>query len=485
MSANFSERFARVLPLLLTAFLVMLGGTGGRAVPAVAATQSVAIVVGVNDYPQLTGADLKGCVNDAAAMRARLEKYGFAVTYLPDASKAAIVSAIGAARAQPLERFVFFFAGHGTRLSSGDGALMPSDANVKTEYSLLSATELYDLVSAVPAASRSVILDSCHSGAMMRSKALLPPGTRARFYDFEAEAARWSRARYGKGVIKRPDESPLGASDGEGLMVAPEAGAAPRVCYYVACDSQQVALETTTQDVAHGYFTRFLTAHLDGQKTRWRDANSYVTGQMSGLRQRPQLTSYFASRAVFDLPGAPAASPQDAWALFNDALDAPEKLRLELVPQGGWMGGEKGLVSAGQSLSFDAILGTEGYLMMLEYGTSGNLNLLWPETMNAADAYAPQNTRIPQSGFVYQFDEPGFEELRVLLFKNREDAQMVLDALRASFSDVAGRKVSPANRAKLRAALQSRQTSRGVRLESGAEESGFYSSSLTVTVAAP
>src|SRR5690606_17162160 len=120
----------------------------------------------------------------------------------------AITRAIATAGRQKPDRFVFYFAGHGTTLTSGDGAILPSDANLSSEYSLISTVQLYETVKKVPAKSRSVILDSCYSGAMMRSKTARDQGT-ARYYDFGS--LRYSTSRSGlipKDVRKRPVEIP-------------------------------------------------------------------------------------------------------------------------------------------------------------------------------------------------------------------------------------------------------------------------------------
>src|SRR3569833_2717321 len=92
-----------------------------------------ALVVGVNQYPGLDGVNLKGCVNDAQSVATTLkEKYHINVTMLSDqtATKQDIITALDhiAGLIKPSERFVFYFAGHGTIGSNGNSVLLPSDA---------------------------------------------------------------------------------------------------------------------------------------------------------------------------------------------------------------------------------------------------------------------------------------------------------------------------------------------------------------------
>src|SRR5579871_6501690 len=147
-----------------------------------------AIVVGVNQYPKLeAGSNLEGCLNDADSIAAALKGVGFNVTELTDgqATKEGILDAVKNAKCGGDERFVFFFAGHGTKSSEGKSAILPTDAQQGSEANDISADDLYQAVQGVTAKSRTVLLDSCFSGAM--SRALLDrhgrhPHQKSRFY---------------------------------------------------------------------------------------------------------------------------------------------------------------------------------------------------------------------------------------------------------------------------------------------------------------
>ena len=85
------------------------------------------------------------------------------------ATRQGILNALTAARTatKPTERFVFYFAGHGT--NSPVNCLLPSDARKDATTGDLTRNDLYDAVRAIPARSRTIILDSCFSGGMSKS----------------------------------------------------------------------------------------------------------------------------------------------------------------------------------------------------------------------------------------------------------------------------------------------------------------------------
>lgn len=149
----------------------MLVGAALCVVPTVARADQ-ALVIGINDYPSLDDGDLEGCLNDARDMGQMLQSKGFAVTTLLNekATKAGIIGALDAmaARVKPTERFVLFYAGHGARATGGFSVLLPHDAREGEERNDIPSLSLYDKVRVIPSHSRTVLLDSCFSGAMSR-----------------------------------------------------------------------------------------------------------------------------------------------------------------------------------------------------------------------------------------------------------------------------------------------------------------------------
>jgi hypothetical protein len=227
------------------------------AAPPAAARADRAVVVGINQYSALQNANLKGCVNDAQSVAEALKKYGFQVSLLTDAkaTKQGILQAISAMRSgDAKERVVVYFAGHGTRSTSGWAVLFPSDVREGDESNDLGAEAFNQAVGAVPASSRTVLLDSCFSGGMMRSFKTLQGNRGAlqtRFYQ------RRSAGPATKDLVKvNRTDTPTGGSG---------------VCYFVAASANEQAGEDDFNGMRRGVFSYFLCERLNGNRDRWGD----------------------------------------------------------------------------------------------------------------------------------------------------------------------------------------------------------------------
>lgn len=129
-----------------------------------------ALVVGIDYYTQLSG--LHGCVNDAHAVKAILERHGdgsvnFGVKLLTATSAKDAISR-GALKDNIEELFkddsdiaLLYFAGHGHIETTG-GYLLPSDANRGDEGVPLG--EIMTFANRSKAKNKVIVLDSCHSG---------------------------------------------------------------------------------------------------------------------------------------------------------------------------------------------------------------------------------------------------------------------------------------------------------------------------------
>lgn len=135
-----------------------------------------ALCVGINAYGN--GSDLQGCVNDAKAWGAELERRRYNVTYLldKDATKANILAQMKALRDQTKfgDRLVVTFSGHGTNVldvhgdepDGRDEAICPVDTFAGN---LITDDELYQLFAEKHYGSHiCFISDSCFSGTITR-----------------------------------------------------------------------------------------------------------------------------------------------------------------------------------------------------------------------------------------------------------------------------------------------------------------------------
>ncbi|WP_280492904.1 caspase family protein [Nocardia asiatica] len=131
-----------------------------------------ALIVGIDYYAH--GPCLSGCVNDALAVKAVLERHADGtVNFLspkvitasrPDQAltKKRLKDSVEELFVDDSEIALFYFAGHGSIESTG-GYLLTSDATGGDEG--LSLNEVMTYANRSPARNKIIILDSCHSGS--------------------------------------------------------------------------------------------------------------------------------------------------------------------------------------------------------------------------------------------------------------------------------------------------------------------------------
>jgi uncharacterized caspase-like protein len=408
-----------------------------------AARADRAVVVGINRYPELKDADLRGSVNDARLIEGALTRHGFKVTFLSDAqaTRRGILDAIAAARAQvrPDEKFVFYFAGHGTRTREKKAVLLVHDSRQASEIGDLSADDLHAAVKQVNARSRTVLLDSCFSGGMWRSlpgvKALRP-NLRTRFHvrDIAGGAKDLFIADANAADTSHSAQGGVAA-----LSASPGAPAGPRadsgVCYFTAAKDNEQAAEDEFNGRFHGVFTHYLASHL-GSGMTWGDlqklVGSKVTEHVQDI-QHPFLAPAYVDRLLFEntpVAGAqPAAVPHarkiTLWDDFNAERPDPKRLTLAMDP--GFT-----TVRMSEELVFNATAGAEGYLVIVERGTSGRYNLIYPTvaSIDAARVNAGKTVRIPDQ-LKFKNNQPGHEHLKAFLIPSADLAGKLLQAFAA------------------------------------------------------
>lgn len=414
---------------ILTLALVTAGTVAARA--------DQAIVVGINDYPQLPGANLSGCVNDATNLGAALSQMGFNVTKLTNAQakRQGILDAIAAVQAKirPDERFVFSFAGHGTKHSDGKGALVVNDS-AKDEATDLGADALFAQLKDLKGhcKSVSVVLDSCFSGAM--SRAFIRVGDKAKY-----RKARFYKRRSTKDFVltaAEPDTritpEPVNNQDNTNQW---DSGGQAGICYFTAASGKEVAEENDFNGTASGIFSHFVAAQLGvvaakkaapgnagaaGVGVRWGDVLTSVSGDVAAQTdslQHPTVSKGFFKTLVFDTnegtpPPAPQPAPVPVWNLYNTSHADASKVALLMTPN-------KAPIKVGDKFRFDTTIGTDGYLLILERGVSGKINLLYPMSRKLEDAQVKAGQTVsvpPQKELAITNDRPGTEYVKAILF---------------------------------------------------------------------
>jgi hypothetical protein len=198
-----------------------------------------ALLIGIDHYPNLLGADLRGCVNDVRLMRSVLEtRFQFEPANIEvltnaEASRAGILAAFDRLedRVAPDEGVVIFYAGHGSRMKQADGSwqetLVTADSGRREHANLdLLDTEIDALIQRINAKTRwvTLIFDCCHSGSV----------TRKTFVDIIEKHTREVRA----------DERSSPASGRPADMPPPAAWPVPRdAVLLAACRADETARE--------------------------------------------------------------------------------------------------------------------------------------------------------------------------------------------------------------------------------------------------
>lgn len=366
-----------------------------------------ALVVGVNSYPGLNNADLRGCINDATAMKKTLEARGFQVELLPNGTRNQILEAL---RAQgegigANENFVFYFSGHGS--GPGQPRILTHNSQHASTGNDIRPPELNQIVKGFKCKTKTIMLDSCFSGAMM--KAIRPPDWQSRYYRRAPKANSRDLT-----LVDRADTSTAVSGNVDG------------VCYFVASRYNEEAIEATIEAERHGVFTHYLVRELGGAKS-WGALQSKVSSKVVAFlndRQHPMLTSRFRNVKVFGSGSAQPAQDQTLWQIFN--TDSVDKKMLKMT-----MNPNQTRVRVGQRLSFKVQVGAPGYLVIAERGTSGRVNLIYPLDGKTASAKVAQNqvVAIPGGNQAWAPDAPGSERLRAFLFKSPNAAGELLGAL--------------------------------------------------------
>ena len=419
----------------------MLAGFAALTLTGAAAQADYAVVVGVDKY-EITGHNLRGCVNDASLMAEKLKMYHFDNILLlkdEEATQAHILKALKDAPKDPNQRFVFFFAGHGREQ---EGCLVTRDSLASARLRDLDRDVLYRAVKAIPAKSRAIILDSCFSGAMSRA---LGKG-RARYLPLAPPHGAGGSKGFG------PSE-PSDAGDSKEWIIKKvnaqddnqNVGGGSDICYYTAAQGNQQSNEADFDSGPHGVFTYYLTKKLDGAMKRWGDLNAEVSGDVSlfaldalKAEQTPTLSSKFSKIGLFgglaDGPVVPAQDHKNLWDIFNgkNVDHRMVELKMEIDPDFAPKPGQRGIDTKTQ-IFFAAHCGAAGYLIILEYGTSGLIRLHYPagSDADACKVTAGQDVFIPEpnaEGKPQRFcnDSAGEEQIRAILFTSEDQARAFL-----------------------------------------------------------
>jgi len=167
-----------------------------------------ALIISNQDYRSLT--PLRTPHGDANALADILRgDYGFRITALRDANRAATLDALDqlVERLTPNDNLLIFYAGHGhLDKATGEGYWLPVTANPRRRSEWISNSDISDTLRATAAKHVLVISDSCFSGTLSRNAAAgLNVGQDKQKY-FRRLANRVSRTALSSGGLEPVDD---------------------------------------------------------------------------------------------------------------------------------------------------------------------------------------------------------------------------------------------------------------------------------------
>jgi len=282
--------------------LLMLALAWGEWAGAqLAVSQKYALLIGINHYKYPDRVPtLAGSINDVDDLRQLLlGKFQFPpenvmVLKDADATHAAIISAIKTqliARAHTGDIVVFHYSGHGSQMpdvtgkiiSGLDETIVPYDSrDPDNEVFDISGTELHPLLQQLAKKTKNVtfILDSCHSGTLVR-------GARARGIAADTRIPQPLRSEE------------AGLSRNLGPVEGPEA----KFAFIAAASSRESAFEYVADGRDHGALTYFLARQLRASSAgvTYRDIMDAVATSVNAIypAQHPALEGAEADQQVF------------------------------------------------------------------------------------------------------------------------------------------------------------------------------------------
>lgn len=296
-----------------------------------------AVLAGINAYPT---SPLAGCVNDVDDVLGFLTSAGVdhgAIRVLRDgaATKQALVSAIEdmILAATPGDHLLFHYSGHGSQVLSQavnepdglDECLCPVDFDFDRPETAFRDKELANLLAAVPpTVAMTVVLDSCHSGDMMRE------GSRTRRSFPMPPAVRARLAR----LTLRPKTRAVSSN----------------TAVVSACQSNETAADTSFGGRPNGAFTYYWLSALAGTPTgALQSALGAASANLGAYGMHPMLDGATAlHRSQFLADPAPVArdaqpltaTPRASTVLFDETwtptiFGTPIAIELRIRLDGG------------------------------------------------------------------------------------------------------------------------------------------------------
>jgi Caspase domain/Domain of unknown function (DUF4384) len=317
--------------------------------------RKLALLVGINEYPEVSGfASLRGCVTDVELQRQLLiYRFGFNPADIltltnAQATRSQILSAFEEhliKQAKPEDVVVFHYSGHGSQVTDPDGdfpdglnsTFVPVDSALPPAFPFeggvvqdIMGHTLFLLMSALQSEQVTVVLDSCHSGG----------GTRGNLRVRSPEGIDLVRGN-GIALTASPEEFEYQTQWLSRLNLSPEEfihrrreGIAKGVVI-AATQRDQLAADAPFSDFFAGAFTYLMTQYL------WQETGSqtFASAIPNIARSTTQL-SFSRQEPLYEVP---AGSNTDRQPLYFISQQTPPAEAVITSVQGNsaelWLGG--------------------------------------------------------------------------------------------------------------------------------------------------
>ncbi|MBD2235959.1 caspase family protein [Aulosira sp. FACHB-113] len=353
--------------------------------------RKLALLVGINNYPNLEDNNLNGCITDVDLQQELLiHRFGFKPTdilrltsYPKDIqpTRQNILKAFEEhliKQAKPGDVVVFHFSGHGSRLAEVDNIKVNNDdynstlvtadvGNDPLARDIMGRT-LFLLVSALNTENVTVVLDSCYSGGGTRGNLLIRSTLN------NDRKASLEEIAYQKSWMKRLN---INAEE----LAKKRRDKIRKGVVLAAAQGDQMAADANFDDFYAGAFTYLLTQYLWQQTGNVGSAIAQITPVLKSVYQQvPKVDGeqkqpvYFINNKVPPIDAVIIKSDGEKATLWLGGVDKEsldtfrEKATFSILSKEGKISGEVELISPRRGLVAEAKLIKKGSINSLQAG---------------------------------------------------------------------------------------------------------------------
>lgn len=366
-----------------------------------------ALLVGIADYGDEEIMDLPGIKQDLRIMKEVVQSLGYNdedVLVLADrrANRLGIEQAIEQWLIKgtgPDDRVLIYYSGHGTQIEDLDGdeedqvdeALVPYDAQLGDDGSLISDDRFNELLSKIPARETFVLIDACHSGTATKGISLFEDGYRIKFTPWPGIGHGWKGRFEIKSARKDNSFAALSACRDDQKAISAYRGSLFTLGLQEAVrisSSKELSL-LEAKEIADRFIAQELGARKDLVHNPVVSGSEQLHGKSIFLRQTEQ---------------SPATVSIERSKLWQDLAELAARADYEVVVTPNKMQHRIGELI---ELNIDVV--KDGYLNIINLGShENNATILFPNRFVQDNwVKSGQTIRIPGSGGSFKLTAQG------------------------------------------------------------------------------